>query len=99
MKSGVLKAKPNIAEYTGSMSLNYHSRSLKGGVRSPNIPERDDNQADFARCAASHGGGGGGPWQRCASGLILFIKQNVIKTLPYAHLKRGRESSGVVRQF
>lgn len=41
----------------------------------------------------------GGPWQCCASGLILFIKQSVIKTLPYAHLKRGRESSGVVRQL
>lgn len=72
-------------EYTGGMSLNYHSPSLKGGIRSPNNPKRD-NHADFARCAASHGGGG----------LILFIKQNVIKTLPYARLKRGRESSGVV---
>lgn len=41
MKRGVLRAKPHIVEYTGGMSLNYHSPSLKGGIRSPNNPERE----------------------------------------------------------
>lgn len=99
MKWGVLRTRPNIVRYSGNMSINYHIPSLKRGVRSPNNPERVMIIELILPDVQHLMGERGDPWQRCASGLILFIKQNVIKTLPYAHLRRGRESSGVVRRI
>lgn len=68
-----------IVENAACLSLNYYISCCKKKRAEPRKhQERDDNRAGFARCAASLGGN---PARR-ASGLFLFIKQNVIKTFP-----------------
>lgn len=50
--------------------------------------ESDDNSTVFARCVTSSRGG---TLVHCASGLIVWIKENIIKTFPHAHAIKQRE--------
>ena len=54
--------------------------------------ESDDNGTVFARCVTSPEGG---TLVHCASGLIIWIKENIIKTFPHAHAIKQRERERV----